>query len=557
MDYEEGLTRYTEGNATWEFHYDDEGVVTRIVDPYGGEELRRLDERGRISVDVDSGGRERRWLYDENGFHYARVDRFGHVFPPESQAPDVGNPFARSLPHTSLAFLLDGRMGHDAHAMLGIDRTSFASLSPDIARAAERCFRSKPPPVGANDEAAANAIRPSVPKLTRDRLGRKIREEDALGRVRTWSYDACGNLVSKTDRDGHPTTQEITSWNLVGARYDPMGHGVRYEYSQSERITAIIDPVGNESRYEYDLKNRLIRIQRHGRLRESYVYDAGDHFIQKRDGDGNVLFENTIHANHLVAKRQLASGGHHQFDYDARGRITEASTEAHRVHTRYGARGRRIADLRDGLGVEHRHEADNSTTTVLGRFEQRESWRPSSERRASEHDAGVLTSPTGKSTRLERREPGLVHRQCPNGTAELLQFDEDGRLEASLRYRRGRFGAARTESIRYSYSPEGDLLASHDSERGITRYAVDPAHRLDSMRTPRGAELTPTAATSSSVRATSSTPPPKKPSATIAATTSLPAPAAATKARFTTSTTPSTCSSPSYAKSPPSPASTS
>ncbi len=87
-----------------------------------------------------------------------------------------------------------------------------------------------------------------------------------------------------------------------------------------------------------------MRVHRHGALREEYVYDAGDHFIEKRDGQGNVLFTNSVHDNHFVATRALASGGEHRFDYDARGRITEASTEAHEVLLAYGVSGLRVRD---------------------------------------------------------------------------------------------------------------------------------------------------------------------------------------------------------------------
>jgi hypothetical protein len=55
-------------------------------------------------------------------------------------------------------------------------------------------------------------------------------------------------------------------------------------------------------------------------------------------------------------------------------------------------------------------------------------------------------------------------------------------------YRRGSFGTPVASSVRYRYSPEGDLVENDDSERGTTISQVDPAHRLDSMRTTRDAE---------------------------------------------------------------------
>jgi RHS repeat-associated protein len=473
---EKRLTRCTEGeNATWEYHYDSEGVATKIVDPYGGVRERRVDSLGRMSIEVDSGGRTLEWLYDADGAHFARIDRFGNLFLPEREQPKLPNPFARTLPSTSLGWLLSGRAEPSADALLGIDPAELAAFPAEIQSYAQGCFR-----VRANAASSAEAP-PAEPRSAFDRLGRKVREEDALGRRREWSYDATGNLIASIDRDGRRSTQETTSWNLLGTRTDPLGNSVKYQYSKLEQITAIIDPLGNESRYDYDLKERLVRVHRHGVIREQYIYDGGDHFIEKRDGQGNVLFTNTIHENHLVEKRKLASGGEHRFDYDDKGRITEASTEAHKIRIGYGLGGRRQRDLCDGEGVEHAHVGSRATTTRLfARFEHAANF---------EDGATILTHADGTTTRIEHDSPSLIKRRTGNGSTEVLQFNEAGQLEASLRYRRGRRGQAEAHATRFAYGAEGDLLQVTDSERGVTRYQVDAAHRLLAEHSPDGRDL--------------------------------------------------------------------
>ena len=463
---DERCTRYTEGDsATWEYHYDGAGVVTEIVDPYGGTLRRHLDELGRMAREVDSGGREIRWLYDPDGAHYARADRFGHLFLPERDQPVLPNPFARTLPSRSLGWLLAGAVEPAADALFGVDAAELAALPAELAPLVRGCFRTR----GAGPAGA--------PRVERDGMGRVRLEVDAAGRRRLWRYDATGNLVGSVDREGRSSTRETSSWNLTGARVDALGNAVRYEYSRIEQITAITDPLGNTSRYDYDQKQRLSRVYRHGKLREEYVYDAGDHFIEKRDAQGNVLFTNSIHANHFVATRRLASGGEHRFDYDDRGRIIEASTDAHEIRIRFDVSGRRSADLRDGAGVEHERLGARVTTRALARFEHETT-------RAA--DAIVLAHGTAASTQIEYARPGLVTRRAANGTTELLQFDEEGRLEASLRYRRGRLGRIEGAAIRYSYGAEGDLLQIADSQRGTTQYEVDAAHRLVAEYTPDG-----------------------------------------------------------------------
>src|SRR5262249_54099279 len=91
---EKGFTRLTEGEgAVWEYHYESDGFISKVVDPYGGIRVRERDASGQVTRDVDSGGRELRWLYDGDGANVGRVDRFGNFFPPALEMPHLPDPF--------------------------------------------------------------------------------------------------------------------------------------------------------------------------------------------------------------------------------------------------------------------------------------------------------------------------------------------------------------------------------------------------------------------------------------------------------------------------------
>lgn len=455
------FTRYSEvADATWEYHYDDDGFVTKIVDPYGGETIRER-ERDRIVREVDAGGRELRWIYDDQGAHWARKDRFGYAYLPEIEQPRPPNPRGRMLPSTALARQFAGlidepRLAHRAAASSWLEL-----LPPELVELATSTF-------------VTGGSTPGIGRATattqRDALGRRTAEIDAVGRSRRWQYDATGNVVALSDRDGRVIERRTVSWNLVGAVRDPLGHAMEYRYSPTEQIVGVVDPLGNATRYDYDAKGRLVRIHRSGRLRDEYVYDPGDHFVEKRDGAGNVLFRNEAHENHLVAKRSLASGGFHRFDYDRHGRITEASTDEHEVTLAYDSVGRRCADLRDGRGVEHWFfRGEGWRTRVLGRFVIATT--------SPRSGTTVLADPAGRETRVRHDAGGWVQRQCSNGTTELLQYDDEGRLQARLVH--GGSGERRAAwAVRYTYTAEGDLVRVADSVRGTIAYEVDAAHRL-------------------------------------------------------------------------------
>jgi RHS repeat-associated protein len=469
---DDGITRYTEGDGTYEFHYDDDGFVTKIVDPFGGEKVRERDG-DRIVREIDCGGREVRWIYDAGGTHVARKDRFGYSYPPELEQANMPNPFVRRLPATALARLFAGLVERPPIESLGAASSWLELVPPSLVAVARETFP-------ARENLAAS--RRGVAVVEHDALGRRLVEVDAAGRRREWKYDATGNVVSIRDRDGKVTERRTVSWNLVGKVRNALGHAMQYRYSSLEQIVGVTDPHGNVTRYDYDAKRRLVRIHRFGRLREEYVYDEGDHFVEKRDGAGEVLFSNEAHDNHLVAVRRLASGGEHRFDYDRHGRVTEASTDEHEITLAYDALGRRREDLRDGEGVEHWYfRAEGSRTRVLGKFVVAT--------HAPDSGRTILVDATGRETWIRHERGGWVQRSCGNGTTELLAYDDEGRLLARLVHRGIDDDARAIWSVRYSYTAEGDLVRIADSVRGTTLFEVDDAHRLVAEIAPDGRRL--------------------------------------------------------------------
>ena len=510
----DGLTveTYLDGSS-YQIHHDKEGAVTKVVAADGHTLTRVMDIQGRVEVEIDGAGRQMRWLYDSNGAHYARLDDFGHLLPTALEAPHTPNPFEVELPRTHLEWLLGDLAPQRSNladgglwpiSWNGPPPALLAGVPGGAANLSRSLFSLGEGPGGPTP----------APRVDLDTQGRKIAETDVRGAIRRWYYDVAGNLVAEQDRDGAVRRFTIASWNLRGEATDEAGRTLRYRYSSLAQVTAVTDPFGLETRYDYDQRERLVRVHRHAAVREEYIYDVNSHFIEKRDGNGQVLFKNEPHKNHLVGKRTLTSGGHHQFDYDEAGRITEASTQDHEVKLTYDATAASYdprwpdyprpawpeSDLRDGQGVQHVRGKTAVETAVLERF-----------RALREQDGAraVLRDPTGQETILVY-EHGIVRRFCPSGTIEMLQFDPEGRLLARLVYRdptrlprlgSGAGSAAASPlrvsgaprdgvwGTRYHYTLEGDLVRVDDTARGSTAYEVDKAHRLSAEVTPRGERL--------------------------------------------------------------------
>jgi RHS repeat-associated protein len=477
---EQRFTRYTEGdNAIREFHYDSSGVVTHIVDPYGKKSSHKLDDQGRVTRKVDAGGHVIRWLYDGDGAHFARVDELGRLLPPELEPTEPIKPNDDRTASTPFQFLLGTSLDPVLGAGLDGDAARAPSVSPELVECAREVF--PPRPAARWERVTKHRVSFDVPTQTLDPMGRVIRERDAVGRTRSWEYDATGNRVAEVDRQGRRTLQQTVSWNLLGKRINPLGHAMSFEYSRLAELTKVTDPLGNETSYDYDLKGRLARVFRLGRLHDEYVHDVGDRLVGKRDGVGGVLFSDSVDERQRARDRTLATGAKHRFRYDSQGRVLEASTDQHTVEIGYGLHGRRVRDLRDGQGVEHYHDGSGVRSVVLRRYEVR--------RRHAPDGAIVLRDSNSGSTRIEVGATGYVRRLCSNGTRELLRFDRDGRLEGCIRYRERDLYARKVSAQRYVYSSEGDLLQVTDSERGTTRYELDEAHRFVAEQIPTGVEL--------------------------------------------------------------------
>ncbi|XXT19766.1 RHS repeat-associated core domain-containing protein [Sorangium sp. So ce429] len=426
----------------WMIEYDDNGTIVRILDPYGGERRRVLDDEGRVAREEGPGTHQLRFLYDRTGRHVGVADRFDFLHPTLDAQPNQDDALALRVPKTPW------------EQQWGSDLGQIREL-PD---------------------------RSPAPARKRDALGRVVEEVDAEGGRQVWRRDGAGNLVWREDRDGREYRTIFTSWNLVSAEIDPLGYCTNFDYTMRAKIARVVDPGGSESRYEYDLKDRLIRVSRHGVVREQYIYDVGDRLIEKRDGSGNVLLRRRIGSNGLPMERRLRSGEIYRYEYNVHGQVTRASMNGVEVRRDFDRRGRLICDERNGLGVRHRFEGEHlRETTYFGLF--------TVEYHTMKRDSLLVVAPVGGMQRIRRFERGEVVAELGNGTKAKSLYDENGRCRTRL-LRQTRERNVASWCVRYDYSAEGDLRRVEDNVRGVTEYFYDAAHRLIGEKDPDGV-LTP------------------------------------------------------------------
>ncbi|AKF08830.1 Rhs-family protein [Sandaracinus amylolyticus] len=435
----------------WLYQYDPSGALLQVVDPFGGVRFWERDGAGRIVREVDPTGATTQFEYDARGAMIARVEPSGRRIPlPE--ADDALPPDAHRVPGCALQWELG-----DLEQLAFDAATSFPETTW---LASERSLLRTP----ANELALASV------RERRDEQGLLLAQQRD-GASRTWGYDPSGNVRRYTDFDGRTYTSEHASWNHRVLERDPLGRTTRFTYTKAEKLASLLDGGGTLSEYRYDAKERLVEVRRAGTTRDQYEYDLADRLIAKRDAFGRILLELSYAPTGLLAERKLATGDVQRFEHDGRGRYRVAENDAGRVTFDYDAWGHRIADRRDGLGVEHRYVGDRLVhTRTLGRFDIRYE-------RGAESSVRII-DPTGAAHTLRRLAPGVFRRELADGASELVQYAPDGRCLAKA----VSTSSGDTWSREYAYGGEGDLVANRDSARGTIHYEHDVAHQVASVR---------------------------------------------------------------------------
>lgn len=413
--------------ATWLYFYDENGTITRIVDPYGSEKKRTVDDKGRVVEEIDPNGNITKLLYNSAGGFVGRCDLFGNVFNRGDDLRRVNtNPLI--APSNSLGW----------------------------------CYGTLVPSGESEDHMEAAHVQ-------LDAMGRIVEEVEASGRCRRFTYDQNGNRTGYTDGDGRTWSYEYTSWNLLRREVDPLGSAISYRYNDRERIAEIRDAGGTISRYVYDFRDRLVEVHRHGKLRDRYIHDRADNLVEKYDGEGNLLLSFEIGSGNLKRVRRLASGETHYFDYDQRGRITRAATDEHEVILAYDIWGKCCVDQRDGLGLRRERLNDAVTRTIVfGRF--------SIQHRQDSPNRRTIVDPTGAIHEFTLDSAGNIVARMANGTTAVARFDSEGRCLVQT------VSWVRNPNMKwersYGYSKEGLLLRAHDGFSGEREFSYDACCRL-------------------------------------------------------------------------------
>jgi RHS repeat-associated protein len=307
---------------------------------------------------------------------------------------------------------------------------------------------------------------------TYDALNRPLTESDDLGQVSSTSYDANGNVLSKTDANGNTTAYVYNTLNFLTREERPEGRNIVYAPDLFGNVLSKTDANGVAYSYVYDELNRLTS-ETHPNGSLSYTYDAV----------GN--------RRTLTDKRNNQTG----YDYDDLNRLTLTTDPIGTFRHTYDANGNVLTETdRRGLVNAYSYDAWDRvlTTTRAGLLIETNVYDGVGNRRrvtdangnAIDYDYNHLDLVT------EQRAPlSATTRYSYNaGGQRISMTDPENRQTSYVPDARGRNLTETFQSLTtsYSYDGNGNLTGKTRPGGNSWSYVYDGANRLTSVTGPAG-----------------------------------------------------------------------
>ncbi len=306
-----------------------------------------------------------------------------------------------------------------------------------------------------------------------DRRGRLVGAIDAHGERQSTAYDAHGNPVLLTERDGSVTVTEYDERGRRVHQVTPEGASLRWEHDDLDRVVAVAVHVEDEEVGRSSLTYA-------GTSRQPETLTDGEGGVTRFGWEDGLLREvadptgvrlRLTHDEHgdLVATTD-AEDRTARLERDHVGRVVAAVSPAgHRTTYDYDEPGRLVRRTEpDGAMFAYEHTAAGRLTAMVD---------PAGGRTSIEHgpDGGVatLTDPLGRSTTRRCDDLGLLASvELPDGTTWRYTHDALSRLVETLDPAGGRWQRRHdaTGAVVASTEPDGVVRhASTDRAGGTAR----------------------------------------------------------------------------------------
>ncbi|MGF6094367.1 RHS repeat-associated core domain-containing protein [Pseudomonas sp. 18175] len=473
--------------------YDDQGRLTAEQDPLGAVTAYQYDEAGRLvavfpgedeptSYEHDNGfvrvvrRGEAVWKYERNdqGDITRKIDPDGHIT--DYTYNKYGQLIGVWYPDNSSQRLVWNERGQLIEEQLpngGIKRYRYDDIGRQIAR---------------EDEQGA------LTQYQWDSVGRLVRVVLPGGLTREYSYNPYGKITAERDELGRVTRYEYADGlHLISRRINADGSQVKYRYDNVRLLlTEIENEVGESYRLEYHPNGLIQQETGFDGQRTAYVYDLNGNLQEKTEhgDDGSQLvtrYERDF-AGRLVRKT-LPDGKAIDYAYDRQGNLLSVEDGHWALSYEYDHQNRLTAEHQGWGTLRYGYDACGHLQKLRLPDNNRVVFNHAKGGHLAtvELNGEILTSHLFKSGQEHQRQQGQLLSHYHYDDQQRLHahalthqdhylyqrqydYDKTGNLTRLLDTRKG-------EHL-YQYDPLNRLTRADHSQDLQERFAHDPAGNL-------------------------------------------------------------------------------
>ncbi len=354
------------GARTLTFTRNSQGRITRTEDPAGRIFTYEYEEGNLIKV-TDPSGSQTTYQYDEERNLVEVTDANGH------STHYVYSPHDRAI-HT-------GRYGSNNEVFLKYDLVTLTSTTVTDSKGNQTVYEYNKYGLVTKIIDAMGYIRTT----TWDENMNRISQTDANGNITKFTYDEKGNLLRITDPLKNETLITCESvYSLVTSITDFLLHQTQYNYDANGNLIETTDALGNIAFYVYDSFGNLTSItdantnttyfeyDSYGNLdvitdleghQIHFAYDILGNTVSTTDARGNATFFTYDELNRLI-QISYPAGPQVTYTYDGVGNLMSVTDpDGHATDYSYDAVNR-LAEAVDALGYITGYSYDTESNRI-------------------------------------------------------------------------------------------------------------------------------------------------------------------------------------------------
>lgn len=491
----------TTNATTWQFQYDTNGLLARIVDPRANTSvLVQYDQYGRQTNQVDALGRAAATRYGVPGNRQiTRIDsgtnswletydRKGHVLAQQDPLTNI----------TEFAYNTNGNRISTTEPLgwtttLGYDNRANAIATTnalgEVTRWAFHPFFNK----------AIQEINPLnwTNFYAYDNGGNLTNHSDDLGSLVRYTYATNGLVLTATDGNGNLSRFAYDTNGFLLTQTDPATNTTTFTRNDVGWKLAELDALGRRTAYTFDLNGNVVLTVDPIFREFSKTYDANGNLLTASDAKGNVTRFSYDAANQKTNLVDRTGTNLWQYTYTSRGKLALATDPQANTVTQTYDPANRLVSITDPLGgsLTNLYDANGNQTVLIDKVGQR--WMKTFDRL---NRVIAELSPLGDTRQTAYDEVGRIKvLTTPRGYPSTHTYDGRGRLikwvdAENFPWLYAYDGNANITNITdaltghylMTYGPRNERLTELNQDTKQWTYAYDELLRLKQQTDPNG-----------------------------------------------------------------------